>query len=78
MRLFALFSNSEPFCVIFCRMTEFDVHIIAVLEEVPTEILTLLERPLPAQAVRELYDHIGCWPERQVSDLAAVLERISI
>lgn len=31
------------------------------------------DRPIPAEAVRSLYDAVGWWPDRQVDDLAAVL-----
>jgi hypothetical protein len=41
---------------------------------VTIQIASHREAPIPAPAVRELYDEEGWWPERSTTDIEAVLE----
>ncbi|MEZ4661815.1 MAG: GNAT family N-acetyltransferase [Caldilineaceae bacterium] len=39
------------------------------------EIALYSERPIPAQAVRQLYDAVDWWPDRAIEQIEAVLEQ---
>ncbi len=40
----------------------------------PIELVTHRSRPVPADRLRRLYDHVGWWPERSAAEIAAVLD----
>ncbi|GGA67869.1 N-acetyltransferase [Ornithinibacillus halotolerans] len=39
------------------------------------QVKSYIERPIPAKQVKELYNHIGWWEEREESDIQRMLEQ---